>query len=168
MSEAPATTSPRDPDAPPTAGAAVTERTSLFVLRLGGSLYAVPGELVEQVAPPVRPVRVPGSAAQVLGVVQLHERILAVVDAHAILGVSRPSAPGPDDRPRLVALRVDRSPFALVADAVLGMHEVLSEALKAADGAPAGGSLTTGTVEIPGGVVTVLAPDALLRAVSRR
>jgi chemotaxis signal transduction protein len=158
----------RDPDRFEIQTAAEAPAVDYFVIRLGNSLYALPGTIVDQVAPAATPVRVPGSPPHILGVVQLRDRILAVVDAYAILGAARSASPtaSDDTPPRLLAVTVGQSPFAILADAVLGVHAVPATSMIGSSQArDAQSSFVAGRFELPGGVVTLLEPEALLAAI---
>ncbi len=80
-------------------------------VRLGGEVYAVPVEHVAEVAELGDVTPVPGSPAPVLGVRNLHGRILPVVDLAGLLGLVRDARPShlvvAEDGARGAGLAVD-------------------------------------------------------------
>ncbi len=159
-----------DPDAPVLLPEVGPETAAAFVFMLQESLYSLPSAVIDLVAPVGSFVRVPGTAAHILGVTQVRDRIVAVVDLHALLNLEASVPASHDTRARMVVITIDRTPFATIVDSVLGMHEVPV-------GTPSRGaraieeplpSLCEGRFELLAGVVTRLSPRALLLTIMSR
>lgn len=143
-----------DPDAPP-AVAPPREVRYLLVFRVDKSLYAVEGGIVDHVSELGQIVPVPTAPAHFTGIVHDRGRVLAVVDLARILG-----ARGAGGYRRLVALKLEGRPVAVLAHAVLGLREAAADELRPAS---RGEAITAGELDDPRGVVTLLDPGELLR-----
>lgn len=65
---------------------------SFVVLRIGAARYALPAELVSELAPPVRLHQFPHGTPSLAGVILRRGRIVPVFDAGALLGAKPSSA----------------------------------------------------------------------------
>jgi chemotaxis signal transduction protein len=149
----------RDPDVP-AAGATPREAHYTFVFRVGPSLYALDGALVDHVGELGRIVPVPTAPAHFVGVVHDRGRVLAVVDLGRIFGAGEPALEG---YRRLVALEIGGRPLSVLAHEALGLREVAREELRPVSGR---GVMAVGEFDDPRGVVTLLDPDELLLRLS--
>jgi purine-binding chemotaxis protein CheW len=104
----------------------------LLLFRLGPLVCAVPAALVREVIPADPPVRIPGSAAAVAGLVNVRGMLLTVVDGRLAVGLSEIGA-APESV--LVVDRGNRS-VGLAVDLVEDLVEVEGTALVAGDAMP--------------------------------
>ena len=147
----------RDPDAPaPVEDAPPRDARYLLVFRVGASLYALEGALVDHVSQIGRIVPVPTAPPHFAGVVHERGRVLAVVDLAAIFGAGGERAR--DGYRRLIVLEIRGRPLVVLAHEVLGLRRVAGDELRPASG----GAGAAGTFAAPRGVVTLLDADELL------
>jgi purine-binding chemotaxis protein CheW len=133
---------------------------AFVIFRAAGQTWALPASSVAQVLRMAAPAPVPDAPAHVRGVLNVHGRLVAVIDVRARLGAgSRPPSPHDrlllvEDGERLVALEVDE---------VLDVRALDASALEPA---PAAGSspLVSGALRVDDGVVLVQAPAAWVGA----
>jgi purine-binding chemotaxis protein CheW len=140
--------------------------TSVVVVRMGGSRYAVPLPAVAEVGRPPALTRVPGLPAFVAGVANWRGRVLAVLDLRGLLG----AAPSPlDRRARLVVLASGGVRVGLLVEAVTGEVDLAPDAVEpAAAHLPAEvGALLAGQVTDEQGPYGVLDLDAVLGLAGR-
>jgi chemotaxis signal transduction protein len=126
--------------------------TEHVLLRLGGSRYALPADVVTRLVPPMVLSRLPGVPSWVAGLGDLRGRVVPVLDLRPLLGAA--PAPWPSSS-RVLACALpdgDRRPVevGLLADQVLGLLPVAESDVRSLpsglDGRPDGllrGLLTT-------------------------
>ncbi|HWO23702.1 MAG TPA: chemotaxis protein CheW [Kofleriaceae bacterium] len=129
----------------------------VLVFRVDGSLYALPGGLVDHVSERARIVPVPTAPPCFAGVVHERGRVLAVVDLARIFGAGGERAP--EGYRRLVVATLGGRPVVLLAHEVLGLREVAADVVRPA---ARGDALVAGELVDARGVVTLLDPDELL------
>jgi purine-binding chemotaxis protein CheW len=104
----------------------------LLIFRLGPLICAVPAAVVREVIPADPPVRIPGSAKAVAGLLNVRGMLLTVVDGRLAAGLSEVGA-SPESV--LILDRGDRS-VGLAVDLVEDLVEVESAALVAGEAMP--------------------------------
>ena len=102
----------------------------VIVLGVGAERYGVELGDVEEVLPPVRATPIPGAAAAVAGVINLHGKIRPVLDLSRLLGIDR--LPG-GDRPRVIVLRKEERRMGLQIDSVEQIRWLGSRDLKSGE-----------------------------------
>jgi purine-binding chemotaxis protein CheW len=129
-----------------------------IVFRAGGERFAVPLEAVREVVLPRPPfARVPRAGPGVRGAMNLRGRVVAVVEAGALLGVPRDAlAPSAG---HVLVLDAGRRGLGLLVAAVLGV-----DPLAAPPGPRTPGALVRGVAEVRGTPVTVIDEKALEEA----
>ena len=130
---------------------------SVLVFRVDGSLYALPGGLVDHVSERGRIVPVPTAPACFAGVVHDRGRVLAVVDLARIFDAGGERAP--EGYRRLVVATLAGRPVVLLAHEVLGLREVAAGEVRPV---ARGDALAAGELVDARGVITLLDPDELL------
>lgn len=108
--------------------------SSLVVVRLGGSRYALPMDSVAEVGRVPGITRVPGLPGWVAGVANWRGRVVAVLDLRPLLAAP---AGGLDRRGRLVVLSHDTHRLGLLVDAVVGSSSGAGQAAPALSNLPA-------------------------------
>lgn len=109
------------------AEAADDDSLHVLVFELGGTHYAVESAHIDEVLPLRDITRVPGVPPFVLGVVNIHGRILSLLDLKALFDVGR-SAPDASRRWAVVLRHGDMS-FCLYADSLGGIRRVPASAV---------------------------------------
>jgi len=104
----------------------------LLVFRLGTERYALPTSKVREIARPTRITPVPGTPAELPGIVSHHGTLLPVVDARPLLGLAFEPATRTS---RLIALQCGDIELALVADEVF---DLIALPLSAFEALPSG------------------------------
>lgn len=157
--------SPKKAEATDDVVAAAADTDPFFVVRIGRSLYGMPVYCVRAVEAQQKPMRVPTAPQHLLGIVNVRSRLVTVLDIRVLLGVvASPEATG-EALPRLIIIRAAGSPFAFIADEVLGLLDVPRTNLRQFDsqGAGSGGnSAVLGRHDGSMGAVTLLSPEALI------
>lgn len=152
----------RDPDTGSVVDSGLHEQVSLFVFRLAQSLYAFAADKVDHISATVSPVRVPTSPPHFLGIVLLRGQVVTVVDLPAVLQLTREADPGPAHDQRLLVLRAGERAFAVIADAVLGLHTVAKPDIREVEATEQqDATLLQGQVPTSDGVVTVLSEEKI-------
>jgi len=141
----------------PAEGAPPGDARYLLVFRVGGSLYALEGALVDHVSERGRIVPVPTAPACFAGVVHERGRVLAVVDLVRVFGADGERAT--DGYRRLVVVELAGRPLVLLAHEVLGLREVAAAELRPAS---RGDAIAAAELADARGVITLLDPDELL------
>jgi len=130
----------------------------LLLFRLGPLVCAVPAALVREVIPADQPVRIPGSAKAVAGLLNVRGMLLTVVDGRLAAGLSDVGVP-PESV--LIVDWGDRS-VGLAVDLVEDLVEVEGEALVAGEAMPGvEPGLVKAVGEHAGTVFAVLDTEAL-------
>ena len=141
-----------------TGGTASLRLDRHIVFRAGGERFAVPLGAVREVVLPRPPfARVPRAAPGVRGVMNLHGRVVAVVELAPLLGLPA-DVLGPAQGHVLV-LDEGRRGLGLLVSAVLGV-----DALAPAAAPRPPGSLARGVAELRGAAITLLDAGALEEA----
>jgi chemotaxis signal transduction protein len=135
-----------------------------LVVRLDGALYGFRAQEVDEIAGARLPVPVPTAPDTVVGVVHLGGRIVAVVDLGLLLGSkgasrARPSGEGSADSRRLVLLAAGGIRFAVAVDAMLGLHDVAHDTVRAATEPE---TPLVGSFDLEEGIVAVVSAAALV------
>lgn len=130
----------------------------LLLFRLGPLVCAVPAALVREVIPADPPVRIPGSASAVAGLMNVRGMLLTVVDGRLAAGL--PDT-GVAPESVLIVERGERS-VGLAVDLVEDLVEVASEILVAGEAMPGvEPELVKAVGEHAGTVFAVLDQEAL-------
>lgn len=132
-------------------------RLVLFVI--DGQRYALPLLTVERVLPMVAVARLPKAPAVALGVVNVHGRIIPVVDVRRRLGFP-PREYGLTAH--ILLARTQRRVLALPVDAALGVTEVAGDAVTPADRVLPGIGHVAGVAALPDGLLFIHDLDAFL------
>lgn len=132
------------------------EAATHLVFTLGGERYAVELGPAEEVFALRDLTPVPGTPPTILGVVNHHGRILAVVDLRHRFGLARPAA---IDGASIVAVTASGATFGILAESIEGTRAIAAHELMAAPAQVPGACVRGVTADL----VTVLDPDALAR-----
>lgn len=128
------------------------ERTDVLVFGRVGDLYGVEALHVKEVLPMTLPTPLPGHRAGLVGITNHRGRILAVVDPAGLRRRQRGSLDG-----QIVVVDVSGMTFALLADEIRGIAQIVSAELTATS--PASEVWVRVTT---GGLVSVLNLEALV------
>jgi len=95
--------------------------------RAGDHAYALQCAHVREVAPLVQMTPLPGVPAFVLGVINMHGRIVAILDLQSILGItaSQASCAG-----NVIILHGAASEFGLLADVIMGFESITVDSIQ--------------------------------------
>lgn len=145
----------RDPGEP-AEGAPPGDARYLLIFRVGASLYALAGALVDHVSELGQIVPVPTAPACFAGVVHERGRVLPAVDLATIFGAGGERARG---YRRLVVVELQGRPLVILAHQVLGLSAVAGSEIRPS---ARGDAVAAGELADPRGVVTLLDPDELL------
>jgi purine-binding chemotaxis protein CheW len=140
----------------PKSAAAAQSGVSLLLVKLGDSQYGLPLECVQRVLPMAFVLGLPNTGDGLLGMLNLHGQVLAVIDPHPRLGLPSPML---DADQRLVLLS-GNVPFLLWVDEVDAVATGAAGALSVVPGQQAG-SLIPHVLRLNDNIVPVLAPSAL-------
>lgn len=97
------------------------ERLQVLRFMSGGQTYALDCAYIREVAPLVQMTPLPGVPPFVLGVVNMHGMIVAILDLHYILGIP---AAQTGEAGTIIILQGAASEFGLRADVVLGFESI--------------------------------------------
>jgi chemotaxis signal transduction protein len=139
-----------------TSAAAELGGVSLLLVKLGERQYGLPLACVQRVLPMAFVLGVPNTGDGLLGMLNLHGQVLAVIDPHPRLGLASPNL-GADHR--LVLLTGD-VPFLLWVDEVDAVVTGAADALSVVPGQQAS-PLIPHVLRLGDTIVPVLAPTAL-------
>ena len=131
----------------------------LVVFVIEGQRYALPLSAVERVLPMVAVSPLPQAPAITLGVINVHGRVLPVLDIRRRFGLP------PRDyglRSHLLVARTNRRTLAVPVDEVLGVSEVATEAVTPPDAVLPGIGHVAGIVALPDGLLFIHDLDAFL------
>lgn len=131
----------------------------LVVLTIEGQRYALPLPVVERVLPMVAISSLPQAPPIALGVMNLHGRVIPVLDIRRRFGLP------PHDRGlagHLLVARTTRRTLALPVDEVLGVQEVAAEAVTSPDAILPGIGHVAGIVALSEGLLFIHDLDAFL------
>jgi len=131
----------------------------LVAFLLNRARYALPLSCVERVLPMVAVSPLPQAPAIVCGVINLHGRVLPVLDLRRRFGLP-PGAYGPDAH--LVVARTARRPVVLPVDEALGVLSVAVDAVTAPTAVLPGIGQVSGIVALPDGLLFLQDLDAFL------
>ena len=129
----------------------------LFVLE--GQRYGLPLETVERVLPMVAVSPLTKAPAIALGVINVHGRIVPVVDVRRRLGLP---AREHEVTAHLLVARTIRRTLALTVDAVLGVTEVVADRVTAPDRILPGIGHVAGIAALPDGLLYIHDLDRFL------
>lgn len=132
-------------------------RLVTFVLE--GQRYALPLPVTERVLTMVAVSPLPQAPAVALGVINLHGRVLPVLDLRRRLGFP-PREYGP--AAHLLIARTSRRILAMPVDEVLGVREVAAEAVTPSKAVLPGIGHVAGIVALPDGLLFIQDLDAFL------
>jgi purine-binding chemotaxis protein CheW len=124
----------------------------LVVFIADGQRYALPLVTVQRVLPMVAVSALPGSPAIALGVINLHGRVVPILDIRRRFGLP------PRDwglTGHLLVARTSRRVLAVPVDEVLGVSEVVEEAVARPDAILPGVGHVAGIVALPDGVLFI-------------
>lgn len=124
----------------------------LVVFDIEGQRYALPLNDVERVLPMVAVSPLPKAPAVALGVINLHGRIVPVLDIRRRLGLSPRDY---DLTAHLLVARTIRRTVALPMDEVLGVKEVAAEVVTAPDAVLPGIGHVAGIVALADGLLFI-------------
>ena len=131
----------------------------LVVFVIDGQRYGLPLPCVERVLPMIAVSPLPKSPAIVLGVINLHRRILPVVDLRRRFNL--PSREyGVTDH--LLVARTSRRILALAVDAVLNVQEIAAQAVILPDAVLPGIGHVAGIVTLADGLLFIQDLEAFL------
>ncbi len=131
----------------------------LVVFAIEGQRYALPLSAVERVLPMVAVSPLPQAPAIALGVINVHGRVLPVLDIRQRFGLP------PRDyglRSHLLVSRTRRRTLALPVDEVLGVSEVAAEDIAPPDAVLPGVAHVAGIVALADGLLFIHDLDAFL------
>jgi len=114
----------------PVAAEAGQDFQPVMVLGIGAERYGIELGDVAEVLPPVRATPIPGTAAVVAGVINLHGEIRPVLDLRRLLG--REGVPG-GERPRVIVLSRGGRQMCLQIDSVEQIRWIGSRDLQAGE-----------------------------------
>ncbi len=134
-------------------------RLSLVLFVVEDRRYALPLAAVEAVVHMVELSPLPKAPAIVLGVINLHGRIVPVLDLPRRLGLASQQ---PGLTAWLLLARTSRRTVALPVTEVLGVSEVAHDAVTAPDAVFPGIELVAGLVTLPDGVLFIHDLEAFL------
>jgi purine-binding chemotaxis protein CheW len=137
--------------------AVATSSQAVLLFRLGERRYGLPLTQVERVLPMASVLTLPEQSSGMLGVLNLHGTVLAVVDPRPRLGM--PSPPWTADQ-RLLVLTTATQRFLLWVDGVEDVVDHAPEAISAF-GSPEPNRLTTHVLQHQGELVPILSAVAL-------
>jgi purine-binding chemotaxis protein CheW len=123
--------------------------------------YGFPLEAVEQVLPMVEVAPLPGAPEVLLGVIDYHSELLPVVDLRVRLRLPRPEL---ETGSRLLVVRTTRRRLAVAADAVVGVREVLPEAVHDPAGVDPALRHVAGIATLEDGLVVIQDLETMLSA----
>ncbi|MEW6167198.1 MAG: chemotaxis protein CheW [Pseudomonadota bacterium] len=128
---------------------------------LAGQLYGLPILSVQEVLRDTAIEPVPGTVAQVLGVINLRGNVVTVLDLRRRLGLP---AAEPQADARVVVLDHGGESIGLFVDRVADVRKVIDAAIKPVPeiGAAPGTARTRGVYTRDGDLVTLLEPDSLI------
>lgn len=150
----------------------ISDSRTFLIFRDGSCLYALDALCVQMLAEAQRPVWVPSSNKQLLGVVHLHGQFIPLFNLPRVLGFEAEQIQGPGEmlESRLIVLEIDGRRLAFNARTVLELVEVSESAIQPMSGGLTGPSpradrgLLAGYFEEAAGVVTVIDARKLLSA----
>ncbi len=87
----------------------------LFTFRLGARCYRLPGHVVQGVQPLPRCIPLSSAPPFVVGLISLHEHIIAVLDIRPLLGFAHEQAP-PAPHTEVIIVQVQETQLGLLAD----------------------------------------------------
>ncbi len=128
-----------------------------MVMQVGTSEYALPITCIEEI---VRPEEASLSSVGDNPVLRLRERVLPLVDTHALLGEPR----GPENRVFVVVVSVGQQSAGLMVDRIVGQQEVVIKPLD--DALSRTGPISGATIMEDGDVSLILDATRLVRASS--
>jgi purine-binding chemotaxis protein CheW len=134
-------------------------RLSLVTFDLEGQRYALPVETVERVLPMVALSPLPAAPEVVLGIINLRQRVIPVVDLRRRFGLARKDY---GLRARLLVTRTRRRSFALAVDAVADVIEVDATAVRPPETVLPRTRHVAGIVALPDGLLFIHDLDAVL------
>ncbi len=128
---------------------------------LGGQLYGLPILDVQEVLCQFDIEPVPGTPADVLGVINLRGTVVTVLDLRRRLGVA---ATDPDAEARIVVVEQDSERFGLLVDCVADVRKVVDAAVKSAPdvGADSDQARVRGVYSRDGDLLTLLDTASLV------
>ncbi len=131
---------------------------------LGGQLYGMPILRVQEVLRDIAIEPVPGTAPQVLGVINLRGSVVTVIDLGLRLGLPA-ILPGADAR--IVVVDHAQESFGLMVDRVADVRKIVDAAVMPAPEVGAAGTLTpvSGVYLRDGELLTLLDADAVVAGV---
>jgi purine-binding chemotaxis protein CheW len=127
-------------------------RVQVVAFSLDGDRYAVPLTAAERVLPMVAISPLPGAPEVVLGAVNLHGDVVAVLDIRRRLGLGAGEM-GPSAR--LLVGRTERRVIALPADAVEGVLEIATAAIVPPESMLPGLEHVSGVVPLADGLLLI-------------
>ncbi len=102
----------------PTTGLAAQDASPVIVLGIGEERYGIDVAEVAEILPPVRATPVPGAAAVLAGVINVHGEIRPVIDLRRWLGIAPVEAAAGGELARVVLLRREGREIGLQIDSV--------------------------------------------------
>ena len=114
-------------DAGQDAAASAESARSLTVFSLGAEWYAVDLVHVRRILRPVPIARVPGASPEVLGLMNCHGEVLAILDLRKLLGLGTTEAAAARDGRLVVVLHFGRREAGVIVDAVGDICDVRAQ-----------------------------------------
>jgi purine-binding chemotaxis protein CheW len=131
----------------------------VVVFLLDGQRYGLPVRAVERVVPMVALAPLPRAPAVALGVLNLHGRVLPVLDLARRFG-RPPREWGPGSH--LLVVQTRRRPLVLAVDEAVGVSEVAPDAVRPPETVLPGIEHVAGLVPLADGVLLIQDLDAVL------